>query len=157
MSLTFGDRVQRETNIEPGMYDATISKVELVTENGEPKLNKTGKEQVDVYFDVQGETAKRRYAISFGQNSETKAWSGLAVVIKAATGIECGNKDQRTVTDRDMVGKPVRIVLEENGDYINVTNVMAPAKGARVAPKPQPSGLSVPAEDDSFDPDQIPF
>jgi hypothetical protein len=152
MSLTFGDRVQRDTTLEPGMYDATISKVELVTEpSGEPKLNKSGREQIDVHFDVEGQSAKRRYAISFGQNSETKAWSGLSTVIQAATGIKCGEKDQRSVNDRDLVGKAVRIVLEENGDYINVTTVMPASKTAKPASKPQPSALGSEPDDDLFE------
>lgn len=137
MPTVFGEHATSDSYavIEPGMYDATIESVSLVRNaDGTPKETENGKEQADVRFLTEQGPVRRRYSISFGQNQSNGLYAQFAKFIEAATGVKCGDSGQRKVSDTMLVGKNVRIVVDINErGYNNVTNVMAPAKGARPA------------------------
>jgi hypothetical protein len=158
MGVTFGEYANEggASGLDNGMYDATIKSAALVMENGQPKATQDGKKQVDVFFQIDAETTvKRRYSISFGQNSATKTWAAFAKLIEAATGVKCGEKAQRQVTDMELVGRPVRIVIETNDrGYSDVANVMAAPQRQVAKQKPQP--VVEPVTDEQLE-DAIPF
>ena len=130
------------TAVDPGMYDAIIESAHVLYENGLPKVNDNGKNLIDVMFVLDTETKlRRRYTISFGQNSQTKAYAAFAKVIEAALGIRAGDPAQKAVEEESFAGQRVRIVVETNDrGYSDIVTVMPPATKStpRPTPKPQP-------------------
>lgn len=143
MPLVIGDHAKGGNAVEPGVYSGIIESVTLVMENGSPKLTQNGKELLDVSIRVSRDlTLNRRMAISYGQNKADKKWAVLAKFIEAATGIRCGDKEQRKVTDDDLIGKTIRCTVEINeNDYADVVSFMPPASSSSSASKPTQSGL----------------
>ncbi len=144
MPIRFGDLAPAGgIKLDNGMYDATIAKIVIVMENGAPKKNDNGKPLLDVFYQLDEEnTIKRRYSVSLGQNSANKQWAAFAKVIEAATRVKCGDPGQQDVTDEQMIGRAVRIVIEQNDrGYADVVNVLATAQPqpVRQAPKPAPA------------------
>jgi hypothetical protein len=159
MPLTLGDHDNSVsgTAVEPGVYSGIIESVSIVMENGIPKLTENGKESVDVAIRVDREiTLRRRMSISFGQNSANGQWAVLAKFIEVATGIKCGDKAQRTVTDDALIGQLVRCVVETSDrGYSNITSFLPAQKDAQ---KPRTaSGLSKKNEDANPFDDELEF
>jgi hypothetical protein len=155
MPIVFGNYSSEgaASDIEEGEHPALISRAELVVdEHGEPAILKPmpgykggPKHQCDVTFAINGseaETVRRRYSISYGQNNQTGAWAGWAELIAAAVGIPCGAKNQRQVTDEDLLGQWCRVVLKNEDKsgktYLNVKTVLGPKKARpQAAPAPE--------------------
>lgn len=160
--MPFGEYDSNATpSVDPGVYDAIIESASLVyeTTNGvtTPKRNDNGKALFDVFFTIDASTKlKRRYSISFGQNTTNKQWSAFAKMLEVATGVRCGDPVQKELDDHDLVGKRVRIVVETNDrGYADVSNVLPSAKqnGRTAQPQPVAAGSrrpTPPQEDDSF-------
>ncbi len=162
MPVVFGEYASENvTALDPGMYDATINAVSLVMNGSEPAITQNGKKQVDVFFDVEGEQVKRRYSISFGQNTTNKQWSAFAKLIEVVTNIKCGDEGQRHVNDGQLINKRVRIVVETNDrGYSDVSNVMrSPQPQAQTKSRPQPVAAvnDAAGEESSGETDEIPF
>ena len=137
MPEVFGEHDHSESSgqhVEPGMYDATIDSVSLVKDaSGLPMVDQYGKEKAQVKFETTEGPLSRRYTISFGKNNQSGQYAAFAKFIEAATGVKCGESRQRKVTDVELVGKHVRVVADrsDDGRYVNVTNVMPPARRAK--------------------------
>jgi len=154
---TFGDYAPDMSNddLDGGEYTALITKVEIPKDDkGEP-LRSYDKNVVDVSFAIDGdvnEIKKRRYSISFGQNTSTGAWSAFSELLAAACGVPCGASNQRKLGVGDLQGQWVRVVLkkqEKSGRmYLNVTDVLPPKRQ-----KPQPAADK---PDFTFRPDPAP-
>jgi len=159
VSISFGSHDHSSgssSQVEPGMYDATIDSVSLVKDaSGLPMVDQYGKEKAQVKFETTEGPLSRRYTISFGKNNQTGQYAAFAKFIEAATGIKCGDNRQRQVTDSELVGKRVRIVadLSDDGKYTNVTNVMPPARVS----KPVQHDTAFGDEGLPPEPDEAPF
>ena len=144
----FGDYESRppQSDIDDGMYNAKILSAAIERDGaGEPKKTDEGKFQARVRFgiddhfrpDGQPEELFRRYTISYGQNSQTAQWAAWAVLCAAATGISCGDARQKKISDQELAGAAVRVVvkrvLKNGNEYVNIVDVMSPAK-------PRPAG-----------------
>lgn len=142
MSTAFGtyDKSSGGVDMDPGMYDAIIESASLVYENGVPKESQNGKNLVKVAVRIDRETVlNRTMSISFGQNKANGQWAVFAKFIEAATGIKCGDKTQRNVTEDELRGKRVRIVVEQNDNgYMDITSFMPPGKSS-ARPQPAPA------------------
>ena len=144
MSDSFGNHVREESglDLDEGEHAALISKAVLPRDDEGAFIESYGKTVCDVSFAIDGDesqTVRRRYSISFGQNTQSGAWAAFAELLAAACGVPCGAKNQRQLGTEDLEGQNVRVVLkrvEKNGkSYLNVVNVLAPRKGARSAPE----------------------
>jgi hypothetical protein len=134
----FGDYDANATPVvEPGMYFAMIKSADIVTDNGIPKVNDNGKNLVDVLFIVGEYTLKRRYTISFGQNTQNKQWSAFAKMLEATTGVRCGDPAQKSLDEEELRGRECRVVVDTNDrGYSDITNVLpAPKKEPAAAAK----------------------
>jgi hypothetical protein len=140
-NIIFGSYAREESDnseLDEGEYQAQIVKVEMPKdpETGQPLIS-FDKNVCDVTFAVEGAKIKRRYSISFGQNSQTGSWAAFAELIAAATGIPCGAKNQRRIGVADLEGQECRVVFkrqEKNGkSYLNVVQVLGPRRAARPA------------------------
>ena len=155
MSDSFGNhaRVESELDLEEGEHAALISKAVLPRDDEGEFIQSYGKDVCDVSFAINGDesqTVRRRYAVTFGQNTTTGTWAAFAELLAAACGVPCGAKNQRQLGTQDLEGQNVRVVLkkvEKNGrEYLNVINVLAPRKGA----KPTPEGGQVQGSKERF-------
>jgi hypothetical protein len=158
MAIKFGEYASSGgISLDAGMYNATIKSAAMVMENGQPKATQDGKNQVDVFFEIdQDTTVKRRYSISFGQNTATKEWAAFSKMIEAATFVKCGDPAQRDVTDSELVGRAVRIVIEANDrGYSDVKLVMPAPQQAQAKAKPVP--IAAGSSTEYLEEDSIPF
>ena len=135
---TFGtyDKTSAGVEMEPGMYDGIIESATVVREqDGELKVTEYGKNLVRVAVRLDRDMIlNRTMSISLGQNKANGQYAVFAKFIEAATGIKCGDKAQRNVTDEDLRGKRVRIVVEQNDKgYMDITSFMPAARAARKA------------------------
>lgn len=160
---TFGEYAVEDQglDLEEGEHRALITHVEMPKDEQGNPLESFGKNVVDITFAIEGnekETARRRYSISFGQNNTTGAWAAFAELLAAATGIVCGDKNQRKLGIHDLEGQWCRVVLkrvEKNGKtYLNVVEVLSPKKERRQATEPAKPDFAFKRTEEE---DEIPF
>lgn len=153
---SFGDHTKTVEALEPGVYNAIVKscKLALDRETGRPIEDESnGKRKIDVTFEVPEfeSTVQQRITISFGQNTQTKAWSMMAQFVAATTGIAPGSPEQAQVGPSAVVGKAVRIMVDvKDSGYNKVTKIMPAAVAPKRAAKPAPSAM------DEID-EEIPF
>ncbi|MGH7716911.1 MAG: hypothetical protein ACREML_13055 [Vulcanimicrobiaceae bacterium] len=136
MSTRFGDHVKDESAgsglMPEGIYEACIESVRLMEKDGVPMQDQYGKEKALVRFSTDEGSVWRRYTISFGTNPKNGTVAAFAAFIESATGVKAGDSKQRHVTDSDLVGKRVRVVVIHKDGYANVDKVLKTAISASV-------------------------
>lgn len=120
------------SRVEEGRYPATITSAEVQKNpDGTPIENQWGKTQILFKFELENETGadggpielRRKLSISYGAMAGT--YAPLAVLIQAALGIKCGDKNQRNVNTKQLVGSRLLLdtenVEKDGKTYTNVT------------------------------------
>lgn len=141
------DTASGKAEVPDGTYEVAVKSVQVVKRNGEPvRDQRSNKIKIAIVVTVEagehkGVDLKRTTTIAYGANSENGAYAVFAQFLEAATGVKCGDPEQKKLGEPVLKGKRLLVtVLENSKGYADIVRFKSvPTRPATANPPGDPT------------------